>query len=189
MKRLLSVIFLLVLAGHAAAATPLPGASVYQLEVGLQDQQGRAWHWADQRGQVQIVSMFYTSCSMVCPMIVDTMKLTARAVNTPGRAPLGLLLVSFDPARDTVAVLHDYAQQRQLPSPPWLLARTDSPAATRQIAAVLGLQYRQLPDGDFSHSSELILLDVEVRIVTRTSVIGRVDPDFVRAIEQTLADH
>lgn len=189
MKRLLAVALLLLFAGHAVAATPLPAASVYQLDVGLQDQQGHAWHWADRRGQVQIVSMFYTSCSMVCPMIVDAMKLTARAVNTPGRAPVSLLLVSFDPARDTVAVLHDYAQRRQLPSPPWLLARAGSPADTRQIAAMLGLQYRQLPDGDFNHSSELILLDAEGRIVTRTAVIGRVDPDFVRAIEQTLADH
>jgi len=188
MKRMLLGMLLLLGAGHAVAETPLPGTSVYQLDVGLIDQQGHGWPWADRRGQVQIVSMFYTSCSMVCPMIVDTMKLTAQAVQAPGHAPLSLLLVSFDPARDTASVLRDYAQRRRLPSPPWMLARTESPAAARQLAAVLGLQYRQLPDGDFNHSSELILLDAEGRVVARTSVIGRLDPEFVHAIERTLAD-
>ncbi len=133
--------------------------------------------------------MFYTSCSMVCPMIVDTMKLTAQAVRAPDAVPLDLLLVSFDPARDTVPVLHDYAQRRQLPPPTWTFARTQSTSAARQLAAVLGLQYRQLPDGDFNHSSELTLLDAEGRIVAHTDVIGRLDPSFVRAIEQTLATH
>lgn len=189
MKRLLLGMLLLLVAGHAVAEAPLPGASVYQLDVRLIDQAGHDWHWADRRGHVQVVSMFYTSCSMVCPMIVDTMKLTAQAVHAPGRVPLNLMLVSFDSARDTVPVLHEYSQRRQLPAPSWTLATTDSPSAARQLAAVLGLQYRQLPDGDFNHSSELILLDGEGRIVARTDVIGRVDPSFVRAIEQTLAGH
>ncbi|KLD62631.1 SCO family protein [Dyella japonica] len=188
MKRLLLGMLLLLMVGHTLAEAPLPGASVYQLDVVLTDQEGRDGYWADRRGQVQLVSMFYTSCSMVCPMIVDTMKLTAQAVRAPGRAPLNVLLVSFDPTRDTVPVLHDYAQRRQLPAPRWTLARTASPTAARQLAAVLGLQYRQLPDGDFNHSSELILLDADGRIVARTNVIGRVDPEFVQAIERTLAD-
>jgi protein SCO1/2 len=52
---------------------------------------------------------------------------------------------------------------------------------------LLGLKYKQLPDGHFSHSSELILLDADGRIVARTDVIGRLDPEFVQAIKKTLA--
>jgi protein SCO1/2 len=68
-----------------------------------------------------------------------------------------------------------------------MLARTAQRADTRRVAALLGLQYRQLPDGDFNHSSELVLLDADGRIVGRTSEMGRVDPDFVRAVEQALS--
>jgi protein SCO1/2 len=57
----------------------------------------------------------------------------------------------------------------------------------RQLSGVLGLQYRQLPDGEFNHSSELILLDADGRIAARTTVIGRIDPAVVKAINGALA--
>jgi len=187
MKRLLLLLFLVLFGGQVSADDALPADSVYQANIALVDQAGRQWHWNEQRGHVQIVSMFYTSCTMVCPMIVDTMKLTVQKVGSDKRDRLHLLLVSFDPATDSVAVLRGYAQQRKLPAPSWTLARTAQLADTRQIAALLGLQYRQLPDGEFNHSSELVLLDAEGRIVARTSEIGRVDSDFVRAAERVLA--
>jgi protein SCO1/2 len=176
----------LLLAGSAFAATPLPPDSVYQLNVTLTDQDGHAQPFAARRGQVQLVSMIYTSCTMVCPMIVDTMKLTRKAVAEPARDKLALLAVSFDPARDTVDALRHYAAARKLDMRYWTLARTQ-PKDARSLAALLGLQYRQLPDGDFNHSSELILLDTDGRIAARTSVIGRVDPDFVAAVDKALA--
>jgi len=187
MRRLLLSLLLVVFVGHVSADDALPTDSVYQANIALVDQAGQPWHWNERRGHVQIVSMFYTSCTMVCPMIVDTMKLTAQHVSSDKRDRLHLLLVSFDPATDSVAVLRDYARQRKLPTPAWTLARTAQRADTRRVAALLGLQYRQLPDGDFNHSSELVLLDADGRIVGRTSEMGRVDPDFVRAVEQALS--
>jgi len=187
MRRLLLSLFLVVFAGQVSADEALPTDSVYQANIAMVDQAGQAWHWNERRGHAQIVSMFYTSCTMVCPMIVDTMRLTAQKVRSDKRDRLRLLLVSFDPATDSVSVLRDYAQRRKLSTPPWTLARTAEPTDSRQVAALLGLQYRQLPDGDFNHSSELVLLDADGRIVARTSEIGRVDPDFVQAVERALA--
>jgi protein SCO1/2 len=97
------------------------------------------------------------------------------------------LLISFDPARDSVPVLHQYAERRKLQASLWTLARAE-PASTRQLAALLGVQYRPLPDGDFNHSSELLLLDEEGRIVARTAIIGRLDPEFVQAVKNTLRE-
>ncbi|MFC4525252.1 SCO family protein [Dyella halodurans] len=186
MKHLLMLLCLVFFAGQVFARAPLPGDSVYQLEVRLTDQDGHDWPWAARRGHVQVVSMFYTSCTMVCPMVVDTMKLTAKALDESARGRLDLLLVSFDPARDSVAALREYADRRKLNAPPWTLARAESQDA-RQLAALLGLQYRQLPDGDFNHSSELILLDADGRILARSDVMGRLDPDFVQAVRKALA--
>ena len=189
MKRLAPWLFVAsLLTGQAFAATPLPADSVYQLHVTLTDQDGHAQPFAARRGQVQLVSMIYTSCTMVCPMIVDTMKLTRKAVAEPGRDKLALLAVSFDPERDSVDALRHYAAARKLDMRYWTLARTERKEA-RPLAALFGLQYRQLPDGDFNHSSELILLDPEGRIAARTTIIGRVDPAFVEAVDKALAKH
>ena len=181
MKRLLLTWLALLLAVTARAAAPLPSDSLYQLSVPLTDQDGRAAPFAAGRGTPQIVSMFYTSCTMVCPMIIDTMKATRRAAGEP--AGLHLLAVSFDPGRDNVAALRRYAAAHKLDLRWWSLART-APQDTRSLAALLGVQYRQLPDGEFNHSSALLLLDADGRIVARTNVIGRTDPEFVAAVRK-----
>jgi len=182
MKRLLSSLaMLLLLGGNAHAAQPLPGDSVYQLPVQLTGQDGRPQLLSARRGRPQLVTMFYTSCQMVCPLIIDTLQLTRNALDPAIRARIDLLAVSFDPARDDVATLQGYALKRHLDPRVWTLARAE-PAQVRQLSGVLGLQYRQLPDGEFNHSSELILLDADGRIAARSSVIGRLDPAFVTAI-------
>jgi protein SCO1 len=189
MKRLLSSLAMfLLLAGGAHAAQPLPGDSVYQLPVQLTGQDGRQQMMSARRGRPQLMTMFYTSCQMVCPLIIDSLRLTRNALDPAVRSQVDLLAVSFDPARDDVAALRRYADKRKLDPRFWTLARAE-PAQVRQLSGVLGLQYRQLPDGDFNHSSELILLDAEGRIAARTSVIGRLDPAFVKAIGETVSRH
>lgn len=189
MKRLLSfVALLLLLGGSAHAAQPLPGDSVYQLPVQLTGQDGQSQMLSARRGRPQLVTMFYTSCKMVCPLIIDSLRLTRNALDPSIRSQIDLLAVSFDPARDDVATLRSYADKRKLDPRFWTLARAE-PAQVRQLSGVLGLQYRQLPDGEFNHSSELILLDAEGRIAARTDVIGRLDPAFVKAITETVSRH
>jgi len=188
MKYLLPALAMLwlLLGGVARADTPLPGDSVYQLPVQLTDQDGRQQPLASRRGRPQLLTMFYSSCQMVCPMIIDTMRMTRNALDPAVRPRIDLLAVSFDPARDDVATLHDYAAKRKLAPAIWTLARAE-PSQVRQLSSVLGLQYRQLPDGDFNHSSELILLDADGRIAARTTVIGRIDPAFIEAIGKVAA--
>ncbi len=68
MKHLLALL-LLMIGSHVFAAAPLPNDSIYQMDVRLTDQGGHTAPLSDRRGQVQLVSMFYSSCTMVCPMI------------------------------------------------------------------------------------------------------------------------
>lgn len=170
----------------AAPAAPPPTESVYRLPVQLTDQAGHAWPLGARRGRVQLVSMFYTSCTMVCPLIIDGMAATVRALDPPARAKLDLLAITFDPARDDVTRLREYAKLRRLAAPPWTLARAE-PGDTRRLSAVLGVSYRADGEGDFNHTSELILLGVDGRILARTSTLGRTDPEFVRTVRKALA--
>jgi protein SCO1/2 len=184
--RMTSLVLLLLLCGSASATPPLPGDSVYQLPIQLTSQQGLQQPLSARRGRPQLVTMFYTSCSMVCPLIIDSMRLTRNALDPSLRGRIDLLAVSFDPARDDVATLRQYADKRKLDPRFWTLARVE-PGQLRSLSGLLGLQYRQLPDGDFNHSSELILLDADGRMAAHTDVIGKLDPAFVATIDEVLA--
>lgn len=169
----------------AAPEKSLPTNSIYQLSIPLVDQNGRASQLADWRGQVVMISMFYTSCEFVCPRIVEALKRTEEKLSAGGNGRVPILMVTFDPTRDDVAVLKHTAEERHLDEKVWTLARTDA-RNVRKLAALLGIQYRALPSGEFNHSSVLILLDAEGRIVGRTSTIGEADPAFVKMAETTI---
>jgi protein SCO1/2 len=171
-----------------AAATPeapLPSASVYQLPVPLVDQEGRAFRLDERRHRPMLISMFYTSCQFVCPMLIDALKDTDRQLAPGERERLGVLVVSFDPAHDSVGVLKHTADERGLDGGRWSLARTDA-ASVRKLAAVLGIQYRALGNGDFNHTTVIVLLDAEGRIVAKTTRLGNADPAFVQQVRTVL---
>src|SRR5947209_19822554 len=90
----------------------LPGDSIYHLQAALVDQRGQRFELASRRGQPMLVSMFYSSCQMVCPMIFETVHATLKALPRDEAAATRVLMVSFDPQRDTVAVLASTATAR-----------------------------------------------------------------------------
>jgi protein SCO1/2 len=167
-------------------AADLPGDSVYHLDVPLVDQDGVGFKFADGHGKPRVVSMFYTSCRYVCPLIIDTLLKTERALPEAERGKLEVLLVSIDPDKDTPEALKRVADKRHLDTPRWRLARTDK-AHVRRLAAVLGIQYKQLEDREFSHSSALVLLDAQGRISARSDRLGEADPEFVAAVGRAIA--
>ena len=171
--------------GMAAAAVAWPSESVYHLDAKLLDQDGTALPFASTTGRPRLVTMFYTSCQFVCPLIIDTLLKSEHELPAPDLAGLDVLMVSFDADVDTPVVLKAMADKRRLDTPRWRLAHAAAPDV-RRIAAVLGIQYRQLQNHEFSHSSVLILLDAQGRIVARTERLGDPDPDFVAAIKRVV---
>ncbi len=166
----------------ADTSATLPTDSIYQLKAQMTDQAGKSFVIAERRGHPVLVGMFYTSCQFVCPMLVDALRDTEAKLTLQERANLSVLLVTIDPARDTVAVLKRTAQERALDPAHWTMARTDA-KTTRKLAAVLGVQYRALPNGDFNHTTDLILLDSDGRIAGRTAQLGSADPAFVKQVK------
>ena len=192
MKHLLRGIAATLLLGLASLATaaqpapPLPGDSIYQLPLPLTDSQGQTRDWRTLRGKPRLVSMFYTSCQYICPLIIESGKAVERQLTPAQQKRLGVMLVSMDPARDNPAALKKVVDQRKLDLTRWTLA---APPAddVRAVAGVLGIRYRQLADGEFNHSSMLILVDANGRILARTEKIGtQPDPDFVAAVRKAV---
>ncbi|HVI25147.1 MAG TPA: SCO family protein [Xanthomonadaceae bacterium] len=178
---------LLALPAFAAApaqAAPLPRESVYQLPVKLTDAQGRQYDWRSLRGKPRVVSMFYTSCQFICPLIVDAGKAIEKQLTPAQQQRVGFLLVSMDPARDTPAALKKIETARKLDPKRWTLA-SPAPGDVRAVAGVLGVRYRQLEDGEFNHSTVLVLLDADGRELARTEQVGsKTDPEFLAAVRK-----
>lgn len=192
--RLLSLLFagalcapVLAAAAPQAGDAPLPADSVFQLDAQLVDHGGRRLPWAALRGRPLLVSMFYTSCAYICPLIVDSGKAIEKQLGAEERARLGIVLISLDPGRDTPAALDKVMRQRKLDPTRWTLA-SPRPEDVRAFAGVLGIRYRALADGEFNHTSVLVLLDADGRIVARSAQVGsRPDPEFVAAVRAAVA--
>jgi protein SCO1/2 len=152
-----------------------PPTSIYQLEAKLTDQAGEARGLDLYRGQPVLVTMFYASCPATCPLIIDTLRATERELTAAQRARLRVLMISIDPERDTPAALRELAAARHNDTARWTLAGADA-ATVRSIAALLDVQYRRLPGGDFNHSTVIALLSPDGEIEASSATLGHADP-------------
>lgn len=154
---------------ETAPTVPL-GPSIYELELPLRDAKGHTIGLDVHRGHVTLVAMFYASCPVACPVLIDEIKTTLAEA---GRADARVLLVSFDPARDTPEKLASLVAERGLDDR-WTVAAAGEGDA-RTLAAVLGVRYRRLASGEFVHGSTIVALDGEGRPVARTDRLGQRD--------------
>ena len=148
--------------------------SVYDLGGAWRDQSGAERSLAGWRGNPVLVALIYTHCTATCPLAVSELKRIA-ALEPPGR----FVLVSLDPARDDVRRLAGYAAERGLDPARWTLL-TGSDADVRDLAATLGVRYRQVTPDDLAHTNLITLLDSEGRIARQSS--GQLDDAAITAL-------
>jgi protein SCO1/2 len=177
----------LAAATAAPARADLPGDSVYQLTASFTDSSGRPLEWSDLQGKPRIATMFYTSCRYICPLVVDSLRAIERQLTPAERERLGFVLISMDPARDTPEVLAKLMSERRLNAAHWALLQP-RPDDLRGIAGILGIRYRALADGEFNHTTALVLLDADGRILARSEQLGAdADPAFLAAVHAAAA--
>ncbi len=177
----------------ALAAIPrhhaLPADSVYAIPaLQLRDQLGQAFAFASLQGRPRLVGMFYGSCRMACPLEIEYLKSLQHAVVAQSGKSIPVALVSFDPARDDVAMLQKVADMHHVKAPGFVLARPEQ-GDEGMLAGVLGIAYRPLPAGGFSHNVRVSLLDAQGRIVAATDASGAPDPAFVKVVAGLLNKH
>ncbi len=162
---------------HAADSTQLPDAasteSIYNVTSTWTDASGKRLQLKSFAGSPVVVSMIYTSCPAICPMIVSDMQRLERELPPNVRGKVRFVVISFDPVRDTPQRLAQYAKERRLPSR-WTLL-TGAADDVRELAAVLGMRYRATDTGDFAHSTLITVLDAKGVVLQR--LVGlRQDP-------------
>ena len=181
MKRLLTILFAIVLSAHASADNQHSASSLYNLEAVLTNQSGKTHGLDVYEGKPVLITMFYGSCPMACPLLIDTLRAVERATTVEQRSNLRVLMISVDPRNDTPAALSKLAEERRVDLSRWTLARTDE-RAVRKIAALLNVQYRALPNGGYNHSSVITLLTSKGEIAVQSSQMGKADDVLLDAI-------
>lgn len=175
-------------AAIAASVPPgLPGDSVYQLRTSLTDSAGRALGWEELRGKPRVATIFYASCRYICPLVIDSLRSIERKLSPAERARIGFVLVTMDPERDSPETLARLMTERRLDAAHWQLLQP-RPDDLRALAGVLGIRYRLLADGEFNHTTSLVLLDADGRVQARTDRLGaQGDPEFLAAVRRAAA--
>ena len=98
MKSLLLACALLMGAIAPATAGESP-ASLYNLDAPLTNQGGEAHGLDVHRGHPVLITMFYGSCPMACPLLIETLRAVERSTPEPQRGQLRVLMISIDPER------------------------------------------------------------------------------------------
>jgi protein SCO1/2 len=116
-------------------------------------------------------------------MLVAKLASIDRSLAPETRARTELLLVTLDPARDSTEKLRAVAERHGIADPRWHFVRTGEDSV-REIAALLGIRYSVLPDGELSHSPVIALLDADGTLVTRMENGGGDATDLVAAADK-----
>ena len=171
-----ALLFALLLAAAPLASADVgdPPQSIYNLSAKLLDQSGQVRDLDMHRGHPVLVTMFYGSCDVACPLLIDTLRSFERSLAPAERTHIRVLLISIDPEHDTTESLRALATARRIDLSRWTLVHTDE-ATVRKIAAVLSIQYRRLPDGNYNHASVISLLTPRGEIAMHSAVLGKAD--------------
>jgi len=147
-----------------APEKPLTDKSVFQIDSSWTNDDSQSVRLSSLRGRPQLVVMFFASCQMTCPLIVSQVKQLEASLPAESRGKVGFTLVSFDSTRDTPAALKEYRAAHSLSAANWTLL-AGSADGVLDLAAVLGVKFKQDAQGQFSHSNLITLLNADGEIV------------------------
>ncbi len=166
---------------------PLSQESLYHLESTWTSQEAKTISLDHFKGSPVLLTMFFSNCEYACPILVEKMRSTVEQLSADDASQLQKVLISFDVERDTPAVLKKHAIDRGLSNTDWTLLH-GSADDVLEIAAVLGIRYRQEKNGSFAHSNIITLLDRDGSIAYQLKGLESESEDLLKAIKEVCAD-
>jgi protein SCO1/2 len=161
--------------------------SLYQLESRWTTDQGPEIKLGELKGRPQVVVMFFASCQYACPVLVHDLTRMEAALKPELRARVGFTLITIDPRRDTPAALATFRAARNLPPGTWSLLRGESEDVL-ELAALLGVKYKEEANGQFAHSNVITVLNGAGEIVHQLVGLGQDINATVRELEKLLTN-
>jgi protein SCO1/2 len=165
-------------------SSSLPGNSIYHIDSTWVNQNNNKVLFRSLSGHPRIVAMVYTKCPTSCPMLVQDVKTIVSQLPENLRKNLQIDLFSFDSNSESAQTLQGFRAKYKMDDN-WS-AYAGSPNAVSELAAVLGLQYKKLPSGDFIHSNVFFLLNSKGEIVAKQEGVKSDSSLFLQKVEQSL---
>ncbi len=138
--------------------------SLYQVDSKWTTDAGKPIKLDDLAGKPQVVLMFFSRCTSACPILMNDLKRISAALTPAQRAKVGFTMVSFDTEHDTPAALSEYRHAWDLPTDNWTLL-SGKPDDVLELAALLGVKYKQDANGQFAHSNVISVLNAKGEII------------------------
>lgn len=163
--------------------------SIYNLPEVWTTQNGDDIALKELKGNVLVVVMIYTSCKTACPILIKDMREIRKQVDTqiPKTAKgVKYLLVSIDPETDTPEHLKAFAKENNMDDDQWLFLRSNE-EQTREFAAVLAVNYKQISPVDFSHSNIISVFNKKGELVSQQEGLGIDYEKTVSEVKKQLA--
>ena len=174
--------------GEVTKATEISDISIYNLPETWTTQNGNDIQWKDFKGNVLVVVMIYTSCKAACPILIADMRdirKTVDASDMPHKKKVKYILVSIDPKVDTPEHLKKFAQESGMDDDQWVFLRSDE-EKTREFAAVLAVNYKQISPVDFSHSNIISVFNAVGELAAQQEGLGIDRTSIVQEIRKQL---
>ncbi|WP_035648784.1 SCO family protein [Flavobacterium sp. ASV13] len=160
--------------------------SIYNLPSKWTTQDGKGIELKSLRGNVLVMVMIYTSCKAACPRLVADMRDIESKLEKTTKQNVKLILVSIDPKTDTPQRLKSFAIANKMNQDPWIFLRS-SEENTREFAAVLAVNYKQISPMDFSHSNIISVFNPEGELIFQQEGLGVNNEKTIETINQEAA--
>ena len=118
------------------------------------------------RGKPLLVSLVYTGCADVCPLVIENLAAAHTVAEaTFGRDSFNILTVGFDTKRDTPDRMRSFARQHHAGGENWLFAAADATAIDR-LASAVGFDFAASAGG-FDHPAQVTVIDKDGRVYSQ----------------------
>lgn len=153
----------------------------------LRDVNGQPFELATLRGRPLVVSMIYTSCYHVCPLITRNLAETVGiAREALGDDAFSVITVGFDWAVDTPERMRMYAAERRIDDPTWHFLAGDG-ATIAALSGNLGFQFFATAKG-YDHLSQTTVVAGDGRIYRQVYGQDLKPPDLVEPLKELVFD-
>jgi protein SCO1/2 len=162
---------------------PITDLSIYNLPSKWTTQDNKNIELKSLKGNVLVMVMIYTSCKAACPRLVADMRAIEAKLDKKTKKNVKLILVSIDPVTDTPQKLKSFAIANKLNHDPWIFLRSTEDN-TREFAAVLAVNYKQISPMEFSHSNIISVFNTDGELIYQQEGLAVNNTKTVETINQ-----
>ncbi len=121
------------------------------------------------KNKITLFAMIYTHCPDICPMTTHNMHLISEKLDEKLKDNVKLVVITFDPERDTPSTLKEYAKVREYDLSKWIFL-SGNENDTKEVMLKFGIKAVKTDstydkDGNLSyyitHTDRLTLIDEE----------------------------